>query len=211
MITAATALQRLQEGNARFMANTRTRSASTDSEQRRALTAGQEPFAIIIACADSRVPVEIIFDQGPGDLFVIRGAGNIVTTTQIGSVEFAAAKLGVRLAVVLGHTHCGAVQAALEAGEEPAESQEQAPNLQRIVDQIRQAIASVVAAAPVPDRLALLTPAVRANVRAAADQLSHGSPLLQRMIANGELQIVRGLYSLENGVVEFSVDKNKEM
>ena len=113
MISANAALDRLRTGNARFVRNDSTMRLS--ELNRSALAAGQAPFAIILGCSDSRVPAELVFDQGLGDLFVIRVAGNIVAPSQIGSVEFAAEKLGSRLVVVMGHTNCGAVAATLDA------------------------------------------------------------------------------------------------
>src|SRR5271157_2642032 len=115
MISAREALDRLKEGNRRFASDLRSRDLPTGQTRRRELAAGQEPFAIILGCSDSRVPAEIVFDQGLGDLFVIRVAGNIVAPSQIGSVEFAAERFGTRLVVVLGHSSCGAIEAAIEA------------------------------------------------------------------------------------------------
>src|SRR5512142_1162093 len=134
MISGPEALARLREGNRRFVANRGARAASLDETHRAALAQGQQPFAIILGCSDSRVPAEIVFGQGFGDLFVIRVAGNIVAPSQVGSVELAAGKLGVRLAVVLGHTRCGAVTATLEELQQPVPNR--SPNLRSIVDRI---------------------------------------------------------------------------
>src|SRR5438067_12091906 len=119
MISAREALERLREGNRRFVSGVRSRDTLTSQMRRNELAAGQEPFAIILGCSDSRVPAEIVFDQGLGDLFVIRVAGNIVASSQVGSVEVAAARFGTRLAVVLGHSECGAILATLEELQQP--------------------------------------------------------------------------------------------
>src|ERR1700680_5053104 len=137
MISAQDALERLREGNRRFVSDDRAADALTNAKRRQALAAGQEPFAIVLGCSDSRVPAEIVFDQGLGDLFVIRVAGNIVAPSQIGSVEFAAERSGTRLVVVLGHSRCGAVLATLEELVRPRENQSR--NLRSIVDRIRSA------------------------------------------------------------------------
>src|SRR5687767_1972632 len=138
MIAAMAALARLRDGNRRFVANQSAASPTLNPERRTALLAGQEPFAIVLGCSDSRVPAELVFDQGLGDLFVIRVAGNIVAPSQIGSVEFAAARFGTRLVVVMGHSQCGVVIATLEdvLGDAPTESQ----NLRSIVDLVRPSI-----------------------------------------------------------------------
>jgi carbonic anhydrase len=132
MISALEALERLREGNRRFASDARPRDTSATPARRNDLAAGQEPFAIILGCSDSRVPAELVFDQGLGDLFVIRVAGNIVAPSQVGSVEFAAARFGTRLVVVLGHSRCGAVLATLEELLQPIDHQ--SPNLRSIVD-----------------------------------------------------------------------------
>ena len=202
MLSARDALERLREGNRRFAASLSV-SGETPSHVRRAeLVAGQEPFAIILGCSDSRVPSEIVFDQGLGDLFVIRVAGNIVAPSQIGSVEFAAARFGTRLVVVLGHSSCGAVTATLEElrGTPQAESR----NLRSIVERVRPAVQPLFdapASQQEPDDL--LQRAVRANIRASAVQLRHGSRLLEELIERDGLLVVGAEYSLETGVVEF--------
>jgi carbonic anhydrase len=201
MIPALEALARLRDGNRRFVA---VRSATTPlaSEKRRTeLVAGQEPFAIILGCSDSRVPAELVFDQGFGDLFVIRVAGNIVAPSQIGSVEFAAARFGTRLVVVLGHSQCGAVGATLEEllGHATTESK----NLRSIVDRVRPAVEPLLEGPCRDDPAALIRAAVLANVRASVDQLRHGSALLERLIETDKLLVVGAEYSLETGVVSF--------
>lgn len=201
MIDAADALQRLIEGNRRFVAGLRSLDTLLTHTRRAELAAGQQPFAIILGCSDSRVPAEIVFDQGLGDLFVIRVAGNIVAPSQVGSVEFAAAQYGTRLVVVLGHSQCGAVTATLEELRRP--SPEKSRNIRAIVDRIRPSVEGLLATELQHDTAALLRQAIRANVRAAADHLRHGSALLENLIANDGLLVVGAEYSLETGAVEF--------
>jgi carbonic anhydrase len=198
MISARAALERLREGNARFAADVSRRV--TTRRKRRQLAAGQEPFAIVLGCSDSRVPAELVFDQGLGDLFVIRVAGNIVAPSQIGSVEFAAERFGTRLVVVLGHSSCGAVLATLEQLQRPSE--EQSPGLRSIVDRIRPAVAGLLATDH-GSREALVREAVRANIALAAQQLRHGSDILEQLIGSEGLLVVGAEYSLETGVVAF--------
>jgi len=199
MTPALTALAALREGNRRFVAEldqphpVRTR--------RRELPAGQEPLAIILGCSDARVPAEIVFDQGLGDLFVIRVAGNIVAPSQVGSVEFAAAAFGTRLVVVLGHSNCGAIHATLEQLARP--SREQSPNLRSIVNRIRPAVEALIERSTGIDRDALVQQAVRANIRVSADHLRHGSEVLEQAIEKDGLLVVGAEYSLESGVVDF--------
>lgn len=190
------ALEALREGNRRFVSGTRSRASL-----RTPSSASQRPFAIVLGCSDSRVPVEIVFDQGPGDLFVIRVAGNIVAPSQLGSVEFAAERFGTRLVVILGHTGCGAVQATLEELQRPTASHSR--NLQFIVDRVRPAVDHVLASEPRPHPAELLREAVRANVRLAASALRRGSEYLRDLVVNEQLLIVGGEYALETGVVEF--------
>jgi carbonic anhydrase len=199
MIPAHEALQRLRDGNRRFVAEVRGRAASR--ERRQELAAGQEPFAIILGCSDSRVPAEIVFDQGLGDLFVIRVAGNIVAPSQVGSVEFAAARFETRLVVVLGHTSCGAIQATVD--ELGRRSEEQSRNLRSIVDRIRPSVEPLLGTSLARDRDALMHEAVRANIRMSVNQLRHGSEVLEQLIDTGGLRVVGAEYSLDTGVVEF--------
>jgi carbonic anhydrase len=193
MTPALTALAALKEGNRRFVAE--LREAGNVRSRRRELPAGQEPLAIILGCSDARVPAEIVFDQGLGDLFVIRVAGNIVAPSQVGSVEFAAAAFGTRLVVVLGHSNCGAIHATLDQLTRP--SKDQSPNLRSIVNRIRPAVEGLI------DRDALVHQAVRANIRMSADHLRHGSEVLEQAIERDGLLVVGAEYSLESGVVEF--------
>lgn len=200
MISAQEALQRLQEGNRRFVAE-RSGGHQETRDRRNELVAGQEPFAIILGCSDSRVPAELVFDQGLGDLFVIRVAGNIVAPSQIGSVEFAADRFGTRLVVVLGHTQCGAVSATLEELQRPGGTQSR--NLRAIVDRIQPAVQSLLATELRHDPHALMHHAVHANIRASVNQLRHGSEILENLVEKGGLRIVGAEYSLETGAVEF--------
>lgn len=204
MLTAGDALKRLQDGNRRFVANESTAATLLDPARRAALIAGQEPFAIILGCSDSRVPAELIFDQGLGDLFVIRVAGNIVAPSQVGSVEFAASRFGTKLVVVLGHTQCGAVIATYEALT--SQAQAATSNLRSIVERVRPAVETVLAAGGEQDADAIIRQATRANVRAAVDHLKHGSALLERLVQTAGLRIVGAEYSLESGLVEFFDD-----
>jgi carbonic anhydrase len=200
-IAAREALDRLCEGNRRFASNVRGVDAFVTQARRAELTRSQEPFAIVLGCSDSRVPAEIVFDQGLGDLFVIRVAGNIVAPSQVGSVEFAAERFGTRLVVVLGHSQCGAVIATLDELQRPTERQSR--NLRSIVDRVRPSVEGLVATGLRHDREALVREAVRANIRASVNQLRHGSELLEGLIQHGGLVIVGAEYSLETGLVDF--------
>ena len=200
MISAREALDLLREGNRRFVAE-RQRDARVGATRRNELTERQEPFAIVLGCSDSRVPAEIVFDQGLGDLFVIRVAGNIVAPSQIGSVEFAAEQFHTRLVVVLGHSGCGAVLATIDQLKRPVDKQSR--NLRAIVDRVRPSVEPLLAAAPPGDPQALVRHAVRANVRASVSNLRHGSEILEQLIERDGLLVVGAEYSLETGVVEF--------
>jgi carbonic anhydrase len=201
MIPAREALALLQEGNRRFVSDDSNRDANQSGVRRLALAARQEPFAAILGCSDSRVPVEIVFDQGLGDLFVIRVAGNIVAPSQIGSVEFAAEQFGTRLVVVLGHTQCGAIAATMEQLLRPIENQSR--NLHSIVDLIRPSVEGLLASDLRHDLHALAGAAVRANIRASVKHLRHGSAIIEQLIQKAGLMVVGAEYSLESGVVDF--------
>lgn len=201
MVSAREALKRLREGNLRFASNVRGSDAFVSHTRRAELTTGQQPFAIILGCSDSRVPAEIVFDQGLGDLFVIRVAGNIVAPSQVGSVEFAAARYGTRLVVVLGHSQCGAILATIEALRMPTENQSR--NLRAIVDRVRPSVEGLFATGLKHDPEALVKQAVRANIRASVSHLRHGSPVLEQLIQDEGLVVVGAEYSLESGVVDF--------
>jgi len=200
MVSALEALHRLREGNRRFVANTHGADARTRVRPA-GVADGQEPFAIILGCSDSRVPAEIIFDQGLGDLFVVRVAGNIVAPSQIGSVEFAATTFGTRLVVILGHSQCGAIHATLEQLQTPSESR--SPNLRSIVDFIRPSVEPLLDQGLGYDTDAIIQKAVRANVRSSSQQMRHGSGMLEDLERDEGLIIVGAEYSLETGLVDF--------
>lgn len=201
MITALEALAQLRDGNSRYVVDVKSREVLPSRARRIELAARQEPFAAILGCSDSRVPVEIVFDQGLGDLFVIRVAGNIVAPSQIGSVEFAAENFGTRLVVVLGHSNCGAIGATLEQLQRPRENQSR--NLRSIVDLIRPSVEGLLATDLRHDHNALVHHAVRANIRASVRQLAHGSEVIEQLVRGDGLLVVGAEYSLETGVVDF--------
>ena len=201
MISAREGLERLREGNRRFVSDIQSHKTLTSHERRSELASGQEPFAIILGCSDSRVPAEIVFDQGLGDLFVIRVAGNIVASSQVGSVEFAAARFGTRLVVVLGHSQCGAILATLEELQRPTDDHSR--NMRSIVDRVRPSVEPLPATELRHDPDALVRQAVRANIRFSADHLRHGSEVLEQLIQKDGLVVVGAEYSLETGVVDF--------
>ena len=201
IVPAHEALARLKEGNRRFASHERGSDPFLAHTPLAELAARQNPYAIILGCSDSRVPAEIVFDQGLGDLFVIRVAGNIVAPSQVGSVEFAAARFGTQLVVVLGHSECGAIVATLEEIQQPTENQSR--NLRAIVDRVRPSVEGLLATDLALDREALIRRAVRANIQASVDHLRHGSQVLEQLIRDEGLLVVGAEYSLETGVVEF--------
>ena len=204
MISGVEAFERLRAGNERYVRGEWELPNRLQEAQRTAFVNWQEPFAVVLGCSDSRVPVEIIFDQGLGDLFVIRVAGNIVAPSHIGSVEFAAAQFGTRLVVVLGHTNCGAVKATLDELQRPTDVQ--SPGLRSIVDRIRPSVEPLLADTQryVPHEL--MRQAVHANVRSSVAQLRHGSAILEHLIQEDGLLVVGAEYALETGVVTFLDD-----
>jgi carbonic anhydrase len=197
MISAKDALERLRAGNARFVSG----QAAPRNYAGGIGATSQEPFAIVLGCSDSRVPAEIIFDQGLGDLFVIRVAGNIVAPSLVGSVEFAAERFGSPLVVVLGHSRCGAIGATIDELLRPTANQSR--NLRSIVDRVRPSVAALLATELRHDMDALYAQAVRANIRTSADHLRHGSDVLEQLMQRGSLLVVGAEYSLETGVVDF--------
>ena len=205
VMSAADALERLREGNRRFAAGLRSMEVLATHTRRADLLAGQRPFAIVLGCSDSRVPAEIVFDQGLGDLFVIRVAGNVVAPSQVGSVEFAATRYETRLVVVLGHSQCGAIAATLEELTQPGGTNSR--NLRSIVNRVRPSVEVLLATELKHDPEALVREAVRANVRASVDHLRHGSEILEDLIAGSGVRIVGAEYSLETGLVEFHDDE----
>ncbi|TXH67390.1 MAG: carbonic anhydrase [Thiothrix sp.] len=200
-VSASEALRRLQEGNERFANNVRSLDSMLSHTQRAALTAGQNPFAIILGCSDSRVPAEVVFDQGLGALFVIRVAGNVVAPSQIGSIEFAATQYGTRLVIVMGHTQCGAVNATLA----DLRNKEKNPSSHQryIVERIAPAVATLMETDLKDHPEKLMQHAVRANIRMATSHVRHGSEILEKLIANDGLMVVGAEYSLETGKVDF--------
>ncbi|PTL75500.1 carbonic anhydrase [Vitiosangium sp. GDMCC 1.1324] len=201
-LPADQALQRLREGNRRFSQNVRSMEVAAGQAARAALVAGQNPFAIILSCSDSRVPSGMVFDQGLGDLFVIRVAGNVVAPSLVGSVEYAAATFGTRLAVVMGHSHCGAIKATLDFIQHDVDAPSE--NIHDLLDRCRPAVQSVVeAVGPGVDKERLMRESVRANVRQSCAHLRHGSRLLERLIQEEGMWIVGAEYSLETGLVDF--------
>lgn len=201
--TGAEVLALLKQGNIRYVDSL----TSTDpmTQKRPELVSVQNPLAIILGCSDARVPVEIVFDQGLGELFVIRVAGNIVAPSQIGSVEFAAEQFGTKLVVVLGHSHCGAVTACVDALMNP--TQNYSPNLQSIVDRIRPSVYNLHELATANgqgvDVNELVESSIRANVRTSVSQLKYGSRILEDLSGSGQLLIVGAEYDLETGKVVF--------
>jgi len=200
MVSAVDALERLRDGNRRFASNVNSGSGRINTRPAE-VVGGQEPFAIILGCSDSRVPAEIVFDQGLGDLFVIRVAGNIVAPSQIGSVEFAATKFGTRLVVVLGHSHCGAIEETLQQLQEASENRSR--NLKSIVDFVRPSVEPLLAQGLGDDPDAVIDQAVRANIKASVQHMRHGSRILEDLERDEGLVIVGAEYSLETGFVDF--------
>ena len=200
MVSAKDALERLREGNRRFVASIQN-PASGAQARRFELAQEQKPFAIILGCSDSRVPAEIVFDQGLGDLFVIRVAGNIVAPSQVGSVEFAASRFGTRLVVVLGHSQCGAVTATIEELQRPAETQSR--NLRSIVDRVRPSVEGLMKTELRHDLPRLVDQAVRSNVGYSVNHLRYGSEILEQLGRSDGLMVVGAEYSLETGKVDF--------
>lgn len=191
-------LERLRTGNTRFVA----REAEVVVQGwRPGLAKGQSPFAVVLGCSDSRAPAELVFDQGLGDLFMVRIAGNVVAPSGIGSVEFAAVNFGTRLVVVMGHTHCGAISATAKAVLDPNVSTTK--NLRAITDRIQPHIEHLIRSSANPTPREVLREAMRVNVRASLDQLRHGSQLIEELVLAGRLKIVGAEYDLDTGKVEF--------
>ena len=198
---AKDALQRLQEGNRRFASNVRSVDSLLSQLRRADLATRQEPFAIVLGCSDSRAPAEIVFDQGLGDLFVIRVAGNIVAPSQVGSVEFAAERFGTRLVVVMGHTQCGAIEATIEAIT--GDGERASRNMLSIVNRVRPSLLGLVSTELARDPVRLRREAMRANVRASVNHLRHGSDVIERLAAEGGLAVVGAELDLTTGEVTF--------
>ena len=192
-VTPDSALSELKAGNEHHMKHQYQHPNETAARQRQ-LVAGQHPHAEILSCADSRVPPEIIFDQGLGDLFVVRVAGNVATDTEIGSLEYGAEHLHIPLLVVLGHESCGAVTAAVQGGEPEG-------HIGALVSLIKPAVDKSQALPG--DKIAN---AVRINVQLVVQQLRSSTPVLAELVAHGKLKIVGGVYSLETGKVTWLGD-----
>jgi carbonic anhydrase len=201
MITASQALESLKSGNLRYVDGKTQYSELVNTKRRTSLIEGQKPRVIILGCSDSRVPAEIIFDHGLGDLFVIRVAGNIVAPSQVGSIEFAVESYGTPLVVVLGHSHCGAIEATLNALKHPETVR--TPNLNSIVSRIKPSVETLFETelSNKPEELAKF--AVRANIRASVSHIRSSSPFLEQRVKSQQLQVVGAHYSLETGVVDF--------
>ncbi|OTG83783.1 carbonic anhydrase [Acinetobacter sp. ANC 4648] len=202
MLTAQEALERLKQGNQRFVKGETQHIKFLSHQQRAEMAESQEPFAIILGCSDSRVPAEMVFDQGLGDLFVIRVAGNIVAPSQVGSVEFAADSFSCPIVIVLGHTHCGAIHSTIEALRHPDKTSSSA-NLMSIVNRVRPSVEILMQTELKDDLEKLSVHAIRSNVFASVNQLRHGSAVLENLIAKGQLKVVGAEYSLETGEVTF--------
>lgn len=203
-VSAGDALSRLCDGNARFVEGDRCIDTYLSHTKLDGHLQGQSPYAVVLGCSDSRVPVEIIFDVGVGDLFVIRVAGNIVAPSLIGSVELAAEKFGARLVVVLGHTGCGAVEATIDALQQPHE--DRSMHINSIVEYIRPSVEQLLGSGEEFTRDRLMKEAIRQNVRTTVDRLRHGSETLEQLILEEGLRVVGAEYSLETGAVEFFDD-----
>ena len=201
MLTAQEALERLKVGNARFVKGELAQQNQLTHQERAALACEQNPFAIVLGCSDSRVPAEMVFDQGLGDLFVIRVAGNVVAPSQVGSVEFAAERYDCAVVVVLGHSHCGAIQATIDTLMHP--EQPPSANLMSIVNRVRPSVEMLMQTKLKSDLKKLSTHAVRSNVFSSVNQLRHGSAVLESLIEKGKLIVVGAEYSLETGQVTF--------
>ena len=204
MLSPQYSLERLREGNQRYVTGTRIHGSGLDHSRRHELVSAQTPFAVILGCADSRVPPEIVFDQGLGDLFVIRVAGNVAQPFEIGSAEYAVARLNTKLIVVLGHSGCGAVKAALSTLQGRANGL--SPSLDSLVKKIEPAVSGLLADAANRSPEELLSLAVRANVRNSMQQLQADSELLSQRVQDGTLAIVGAEYSLATGAVGFLSD-----
>lgn len=198
-LSAEAALKRLVEGNGRYVRNLRSVDSMLSHSKREVEL--QKPIAIILGCSDSRAPAEVVFDQGLGDLFVIRVAGNIVAPSQVGSVEFAAERFGTRLVVVMGHTNCGAIDAAVEdvlKNNKPTSS-----NIMSIVNRLRPTVESLAATDLVKDPIRLGQEAIRANVRASVNHLRHSSEVIERLIEQNHLRVVGAELNLVTGEAVF--------
>ena len=202
------ALKKLIVGNQSFVSKTTEGTELTVKVARQDALTGQKPFAIILGCSDSRVPAELVFNCGLGDLFVIRVAGNIVAPSQIGSIEFACQHFGTELVIVLGHTHCGAISATVDALSGDPDSF--SPKLASIVDRVTPAVHPLVVSGEFEDRDELVQHAMRANVSQSVTGLQMRSRILRSLVKMGKLKIVGAEYSIETGVVDFHLNEQKQ-
>lgn len=192
-VTPEQALQWLKEGNARFVGK-KSERPHLSPERLRETSAGQHPFATVLSCSDSRVPVEHLFDRGIGDLFVIRVAGNVADTDEIGTAEYGAGHLGTPVILVLGHTKCGAVTAVVN-GDKVGGS------IPKLVDNIIPAVERAKAAKLEGD--ALILSAIKENVRQSMDDMVKNSQELAHLVHAGKVKVVGAVYHLEDGSVEW--------
>jgi carbonic anhydrase len=190
------ALAMLKEGNSRFVAGHARYPNLSAARRKQTAEKGQKPFAVVLACSDSRVPVEEIFNRGIGDIFTIRDAGNIATQTDIGSIEYAVDHLGTPLVVVMGHSHCGAVTATVQGGEAP-------PNIKAIIDFISPALAKVKAANPGKTGEALVAEVINANVQQGMRDIIKNSPIMREKVKDGKVKLVGALYDIKSGKVSW--------
>lgn len=199
--TPETALDQLLKGNERFVIGS-AKGERRDENRRKQLVVDQKPFAVVLSCSDSRVPPELIFDQGLGDLFTIRVAGNVLGSAQVASIEYAVEHLGAKLILVMGHESCGAVKAAIDAGDRKKIGESSSPDMDWLVTSIRPVLKSRGLASASPEDPKLRKP-VMANIDAVTDNLVVRSKVIGDAIAKGNLKVVRGIYSLESGRVDF--------
>lgn len=184
-------VKQLLDGNNRF-ANMHAWHPHENTARRREIAEGQHPFAAVVCCSDSRVPPEVVFDQGLGDLFVVRTAGNLMGGLEIGSIEYAVEHLGVKQVVVMGHKECGAIKAFTEGGEVPG-------HIRDIVDSIKAE--KEIQQIPGNDQH-LLDDCIRANILHGIHQLKQQSPIIAEKMRKGELQICGACYDIRRGIVE---------
>jgi len=195
-------LKKLKEGNRRFVQGQSEQTIESIISQRNASVEGQKPFAVILGCSDSRVPAELVFDQGLGDLFVIRVAGNVVAPSQIGSVEYAVSMFGTPLVVVLGHSNCGAVDATIQAIKNPDEPA--SISIQSIVKRIKPALEPMLINQSIDQ--VKVNDVVAANIKKSVAQLLSSSEIIESRVDNQQLQVLGAYYDLETGQVTFYED-----
>jgi carbonic anhydrase len=192
-ISTETALKKLLDGNRCFVQNKLKIKEKSTASVRRGLASGQHPYAVILSCSDSRVPPEVIFDKGLGELFVVRDAGNVVSPVVLGSIEYGVQHLGARLIMVLGHSQCGAVKAALDStGREDS-------NVKAIIEKITPCVK--LARRQTKDKSRLLDAAIDLNIKRSAQMLTRESPLIDKLVHSGKVRIVCAKYDLKGGTV----------